>query len=406
MPERPSERTIVFVVGAVQFVNILDFMMVMPLGPDFAKELGIPLSALGCIGGSYTAAAAVSGLLGSLFLDRFDRRTALFFSMLGLAIGTFSGAMARGLVTLMAARVIAGLFGGPATSVAYAVIADVVPEERRGRAMGAVMGAFAAASVLGVPAGLELSRLFGWRSPFLAVGALGLLLAFFGRAKLPSMRAHMEAVARDGQAGFDELLRGRGVLLSYALTALTMGSTFIIVPNISSYLQTNLAYPRDRLGVLYMVGGVVNFAATRGVGWLVDRYGSARTATVGCLLVSLIVYAGFVVLPPLVPVMAIFVGFMGAMAFRNVAYNTLTSKVPTPRIRARFMSIQSAVQHVAAAVGAFLSARMLHERPDKTLSGMPDTAWTSIGLMLALPFVFVALERRVRPPGEHATIES
>lgn len=406
MPARPSERTIIFVVGAVQFVNILDFMMVMPLGPDFAKELGIPLSALGYIGGSYTAAAAVSGVLGSLILDRFDRRTALFFSMLGLAIGTFAGAGARGLATLMAARVIAGLFGGPATSVAYAVIADVVPEERRGRAMGAVMGAFAAASVLGVPAGLELSRLFGWRSPFLAVGAVGLLLAFFGRWKLPSLRGHVDAVAREGQAGFDELLRGRGVLLSYLLTALTMGSTFIIVPNISAYLQMNLAYPRDRLGVLYMVGGVVNFAATRWVGWLVDRYGAARMATLGCLFVSLVVYAGFVVMPPMLPVMLIFVGFMGAMAFRNVSYNTLTSKVPTPRIRARFMSIQSAVQHIAAAVGAFLSAHMLHELPDKTLSGIPATAWTSISLMLVLPFVFLALERRVRPPEEHATIQS
>ena len=33
MPPRTSERTLLFLVGAVQFVNILDFMMVMPLGP-------------------------------------------------------------------------------------------------------------------------------------------------------------------------------------------------------------------------------------------------------------------------------------------------------------------------------------------------------------------------------------
>ena len=64
----PSERTIVFCVAAVQFVNILDFMIVMPLGPDFAKALGIPLSHLGYVGGAYTAAACVSGLVGALFL--------------------------------------------------------------------------------------------------------------------------------------------------------------------------------------------------------------------------------------------------------------------------------------------------------------------------------------------------
>ena len=56
-----SERAIVFLVGAVQFVNILDFMMVMPLGPDFSRALGIPTSHLGYIGGAYTAAASVAG---------------------------------------------------------------------------------------------------------------------------------------------------------------------------------------------------------------------------------------------------------------------------------------------------------------------------------------------------------
>lgn len=61
----PSERSVVALVGAVQFVNILDFMMVMPMGPDFARALGIDQSKLGYIGGSYTAAASVSGLLGS-----------------------------------------------------------------------------------------------------------------------------------------------------------------------------------------------------------------------------------------------------------------------------------------------------------------------------------------------------
>ena len=51
---RISERTIVFLVGAIHFVNILDFMMVMPLGPDFATALAIPMSKLGWIGGAYT----------------------------------------------------------------------------------------------------------------------------------------------------------------------------------------------------------------------------------------------------------------------------------------------------------------------------------------------------------------
>ena len=153
-----SERLIVFLVGAVQFVNILDFMMVMPLGPDFARALGIPTSHLGLVGGSYTAAAAVAGLVGapsstaSIAARRSPSRCSASSSARPRARSRAASP------SLVAARVVAGAFGGPATSLSLSIVADVVPPERRGRAMGAVMGAFSVASVLGVPAGLELAR--------------------------------------------------------------------------------------------------------------------------------------------------------------------------------------------------------------------------------------------------------
>src|SRR5437868_8908092 len=90
-----SERSLLWILSAVQLVNVLDFMMVLPLGPDFARALGIPPSRLGWIGGSYTFAAAIAGLLGSLFLDRYGRRKALVLSLIGLVIGTAAGGLAQ-----------------------------------------------------------------------------------------------------------------------------------------------------------------------------------------------------------------------------------------------------------------------------------------------------------------------
>ncbi|HNH48665.1 MAG TPA: MFS transporter, partial [Myxococcota bacterium] len=119
-----SERNLLLLIAAVQFVNILDFMMVMPLGPDFAVDLGIPTARLGLIGGSYTASAAVAGIVGARFLDRFDRRSALAVSMTGLVVATALGGFAWNFPSLLAARVLAGAFGGPATSVSMAVVAD------------------------------------------------------------------------------------------------------------------------------------------------------------------------------------------------------------------------------------------------------------------------------------------
>jgi predicted MFS family arabinose efflux permease len=65
----------------------------MPMGPDFAGALGIPLSKLGVIGGAYTAAATVVGASAAAFLDRFERRSALVWSVTGLGLSTLACAV-------------------------------------------------------------------------------------------------------------------------------------------------------------------------------------------------------------------------------------------------------------------------------------------------------------------------
>ena len=392
-PEQ-RERAVVLLVAAVQFVNILDFVMVMPMGPDFAAALGIPASKLGLIGGSYTAAAAISGLACSFFLDRFDRRPALGVAMLGLVAGTAMGALATGMPSLMAARIVAGLFGGPATSLSFSIIADVVPAQRRGTAMGIVMGAFSIASVLGVPAGLEAARHFGWRAPFIGVAGLGLCIAVCAVFLLPPLRGHM--VTRKENVSLTHLFRQRNVLLSWTMTFFVMAAGFSIIPNISAYVQYNLGYPRAHLGLLYLYGGAVSFFSTQAAGRLIDKFGSFRIGTIGTALLVFAITGGFVLTPPLLPVAGIFIAFMLAMSFRNVSYNTLTSRVPQSNERARFMSIQSAVQHGASACGAFASSQILSELPGGLLVGMDQVAFVSIGLTLTLPLFLYAVESAVR----------
>jgi Na+/melibiose symporter-like transporter len=118
--------------------------------------------------------------------------------------------------------------------------------------------------------------------------------------------------------------------------------------------------------------------------------------TAGTVLLTFAIWAGFIADPPLLPVAGIFIAFMLAMSFRNVAYNTLTTRVPSSGERARFMSIQSAVQHAASAAGAFLSSRLLSELPGGALRGMDRVGAVSIALTLTLPFLLFVVEGAVR----------
>ena len=388
-----KERTLVLVVAGVQFVNVLDFVMVMPLGPDFASGLGIATSHIGIVGGSYTAAAAVAGLAGATFLDRFDRRKALTVAMLGLVVGTVLGGFATGLVSLLFARVLAGAFGGPATALSLAIVSDVVPPERRGRAMGVVMTAFSVASTLGVPVGLELARLFGWRAPFFAVGALALVFTVIAFRLLPSLTGHL---ARDPSPSRDGRLFDRLTALTLLNTALVMGSVFAIVPNISAFLQHNLGYPRDRLGLLYLVGGIASFLATRLVGTLVDRFGATKLVAFGTLLYGCALYFGFVHELDVHHVIYVFTLLMVSASLRGVPLNTLATRVPHRSQRARFMSAQSAVQHLSSSAGALVTSLWLDAEPSGKLVGMASVSLTAIGFALFVPVLSAVVERRVK----------
>jgi predicted MFS family arabinose efflux permease len=400
-----SERRVIFLVGAVQFVNVLDFTMVMPLGPDFSSALGISPSDLGKVIAGYGPAAAVAGLLGSFFLDRFDRRKALAVAMFGLVAGTLAGGLARNLGELILARVIAGAFGGPATSIAYAIIADVIPPERRGKAMGAVMGAFSVAQVVGVTAAVIASRRFGWQAPFFGVAGMGLLVSLGGVFMLPPLTGHLAARAADHEpraASLATLLSRPTVWLSYLMTATMMASGFIVIPNFPSWVLNNLGYPRDRLPLLVGVGGLASFITLRLVGQLVDRYGSVRI-TVGSTLATLaILYVYFVHPPTPAPVLLLHVSFMVALGARNVAYNALTSKVPRPAERARFLSIQSTVYHAVAGGASLLSSTLLRANPDGTLVGMERVALISMALSATLPLLVGIVEARVTAAAKSA----
>ncbi|MBI2379880.1 MAG: MFS transporter [Gammaproteobacteria bacterium] len=371
-------------------------MMVMPLGPDFALALDIDPAALGLVGGAYTFSAALAAILGALFLDRFDRRSALGLCMLGLSAATVGAAFAGDAGELIAWRLAAGLFGGPATSVAFSIVADSVPRARRGAALGAVMGAFSVASVLGVPAGLELARLGDWRTPFLAVGLLCLAVTVLVHWRLPAMTGH---VARARSA---KLLRAFGALLhkptalgAYAMMATTMMASFLVLPNIPAYILGNLGYPREHMGLLYLGGGLLSFFVLRECGRLGDRFGAPRIAAAGTALFCLSTALFFLGSPGEAGIILLFAGLMCANSMRAVSMATVAAHVPDEHERAGFMSLRSAVQHLASSAGAGLSSLMLESTPRGGLDGMAGVGLLALVLSLFLPPLMHYVDRRL-----------
>jgi predicted MFS family arabinose efflux permease len=369
-----------WLLAAILFVNGIDYLMVLPLGPDFARGLRIPLDRLGLISASYMVAASVAGVVLSPILDRFERRVALGTAVAGLVCATVLAGFATGLRSMIVARAVAGACGGAAVSLIFAIVADVIPPERRGSAVGTVRGALSVASVLGIPIGLWLSQWVSWRAPFLAVGGLGLVVAIPAVAILPPLRDHLAVKTGETDAGGALWRRPEAIACTIANALQVMGN-FALIPFFTGYLLFNLGFARSRLSWLYVAGGVITFFALRLFGRLSDRIGELPVAAAGTLLFELMFLVGYVVVPAWMPGAALYIGVNLAMAGVAVPTGSLTSRVPRPNERAKFMSIQTAVQFGSSATAALVASQFVHA-PSETspVTGVAPVALVCMGI--------------------------
>ena len=102
---------------------------------------------------SYTFAAAASGFVAAFWIDRFDHKRALLVLYGGFIVATALCGLAPSYPLLLAARIVAGAFGGVTGGLVLAIVADLVPFSRRATATAIVAASFSLAAVAGVPAG-------------------------------------------------------------------------------------------------------------------------------------------------------------------------------------------------------------------------------------------------------------
>ncbi len=385
------EKKVVWIAAVVQFVNIIDFMMVMPLGPDISKGLPISNADIGLICGCYTLAIAFSGIVCAGFIDRFDRKNVALIAVAGLSLATLCAAFAWDLYSLIGARILAGFFGGPASAISLSMVTDVVPPKRRGKAMAIVMGTFSLSSIVAVPFGLELARIGNWQSPFYAITTLGVLVVLLILKYTPPMTGHLSAKEKS-MVSIYALMKNRNNMMALLMMASAMVSSFLIIPNISAFFQFNQGYPRESLGFLYLVGGIFSLVMIQLGGRLSDKIGPIPANVAGTVVLIVFLFDGFVH-DPMTPLLLIFVMFMGTVCIRNISATSEASKLPEPHERAAFMSLLSSIQHGGNGIGALLSSAILVTTDNGCLVGMNRVAIFAIIMALLQPYILIKVCR-------------
>jgi predicted MFS family arabinose efflux permease len=355
------ERWLLITLAGVQFTHILDFMIMMPLGPQLTRIFGIDNAAFGLLVSAYTFSAGLSGLAASFYVDRFDRKRLLLVLYALFALATLACALAPGYGALLAARVAAGLFGGVLSTLSQTIVADVIPFERRGAAMGTVMSSFSLATVAGVPIGLWLANALGWHAPFWSLALVCGLLLVLAYQTLPALGGHLH-----GQSGrpvwrnLTDVVREPAHWRAFALSSLMMFAGFTVIPYITLYNTLNVGLTESQIPWIYLCGGAATLLTARWVGRLSDRLGKQRVFFHVAIWVSLPLLVT-TLLPPvsLWVVLLVSTIFFLLMNARMIPGMALISSAVKPERRGTFMAINGAVQSASMGAAAFVGGLII-----------------------------------------------
>jgi len=357
------EGLLIFVLAAINFTHVMDFVIMMPLGPQLMRVFEITPKEFGFLVSAYTFSAAIAGFAGSLFIDKFDRKHALLGLYLGFSLGTLACALAPTFGFLMAARIVAGGFGGLLGALVLAVIGDAIPENRRGAATGKVMAAFSVASIGGIPIGLYLASMSSWHAPFFLLAGLSFLVLLVALRYLPTMRGHLtNATNQSGFSMLKEMGRNKNLLWASTLTVTLTMAGFFVIPFLSPYMVANIGFSEAELSYIYLFGGLATVFTSQWAGRLADKYGKQRIFTIAafCSIPAILAITNLPAIEHylVLIVSTIFFIFFGA---RFVPAMALITSSVTPRLRGSFMSINSSVQQLSAGIGSFAAGLIVTE---------------------------------------------
>jgi predicted MFS family arabinose efflux permease len=377
-----------FILAGIQFCHVLDFMIMMPLGPFLISALGISTHEFALLVASYSFSAAVAGLLMAPIVDRFERKRFLLGIFLAFAIATLLCALSPGFTTLLLARGLAGVFGGMMGAMVHTMVADAIPFERRAKATGYVATAFSVSSIAGVPLSLLMADAMGWQAPFLFIAMLSALLIWFGYKSLPEFRGHLNT-RKEGQAirQMISVAIEPNHMKAMLLTGLVIFGGFTVIPYITLYAISNVGIAGDQIPLIYFLGGAATLITARLIGALADRFGKVllfRVVAIGaCVPVLLVTNVGATNLSVWLIITTLFFILVSG---RMVPLLAIVGAAVKPHERGTFLSLNATVQSMAMGLASMVGGLFITQAPDGLISGY---GW--VGLVAASFNILAAL---------------
>lgn len=326
------------------FIDMLGLLMILPLLPFYAKNLGAGGAVVGLLVSSFSVAQLLSAPIWGRFSDRYGRRPALMVGLGASAIAYVVFAYADSLWLLFLSRIVQGA-GGGTVSVIQAYVADATRPEDRAKSLGWLSAATNAGVALGPVIGSWV-QLWNKNTPGLVAAGLCVVNMLFAWKYLTEVRKpHSDGLTSVRKGSRETVMRvishpsepASRLILIYALAIGAFQGTTAIL---ALFLAERFGVNESTIGYFFMYIGVLSVVVRALIlGRLVDHVGEPRLSRVGIVFLA----AGLVglSLAPNLPLLALSVGMLPlGTAFTFPCVTAMLSRVVSSTDRGLYMGVQ------------------------------------------------------------------
>ncbi|MDA8359093.1 MAG: MFS transporter [Actinomycetota bacterium] len=291
LPESPGDHTesvaprwTLPVLCSAAFLVFAQAFMVAPLIPRLAQVFHSTTTVVGLAVPAYLVPYGVMTLVWGPLSDRFGRRAVIFGSLAFFIVLTAATVSASSGTAFVGWRIATGVGASGVVPISLALIGDLVPFERRGRALGWLFGAMAGGIAVGSTGGALAEPVVGWQGLFAAVavlattlGAVGMLTRAIPRLPRPAEAAPLRTVAR----GYVSLLGQARARRTYAYVLINAVLHSGVYTWLGLYLYDRFGLGPTDIGLALLGYGIPGFVFGPLIGTTADRHGRAHLIPLG-----------------------------------------------------------------------------------------------------------------------------
>lgn len=392
----------IWVLMAIVFVDMVGFLVVLPLLPFYAENMGASATTVGALISVFAFAQLTTSPFWGKLSDHSGRRPMILLGLLTSAAAYLLFGLATTVWVLLVSRVVQGI-GAGINGVVQAYVSDAAPPGQRTQAIGWVTVATSAGVMVG-PAVGSLATLLGESAPGFIAAGLCLLNLLFAWFFLPesftesdkSAEGSGEAVCEPAVATADGAPSAAGFELSSIRRAITqvlwhpgrplatliwiyafsMMAFMAMNGVVALYLERVFDVSERSIGGFYVYVGAVSVLMRAFVlGPVVHRLGDVRTLRLGAL--SIAIGLGLLPLASNLWTLALVVLFVPVgTALLFPATTSLVSQHSRPRDVGQNLGVQQAFGGVARMLGPLWATAAFQ------YLSIASPFWISGGLML------------------------